>query len=370
MIKKLSARLHLWLGLPIGVVVVLMCLSGFLLVWEEDVRQLIHPEHYQISLPPASAGAEPLPLDSLLGRVAQSHGELRLSSIRIPSDPEGVITLQVRGGRLLYVDPYTARVQAEAHVKDQDLFTWLRGLHRQLQDSSRTWGSAIVQYSTLGFVLILLSGIVLWWPKGKKQLEHRLKIKTDASRQRLYSDLHISLGFYLSLGLLLLALTGLTWSFPSFGSALSSVVGTGEGNGRGSGQTLRTPARKVMPEPEVLQGLLTELRHRYAGEEHTIELTPSQTNVYTHPLLGTPEEHDRYLYNKDTGVIEEAQPWSTAPRSQKFRAWVKALHYGTWLGYASKVLTALVTLLGATLPLTGYYLYIKKRPKKRKPATL
>lgn len=369
MIKKISARLHLWLGLPIGVVIVLMCLSGFVLVWEEDVRRLLHPERYRISSTQPTAEVAPLPIDTLLERVAQSHGELRLSSIRIPSNAQAVITLQERGGRILYVDPYTARVQAEANLKDQDVFTWIRGLHRHLQDGSRTWGRAIVHYSTLGFVLILISGIVLWWPKGKKQLEHRLKIKTDASRQRLYSDLHISLGFYLTTGLLVLSLTGLVWAFPSFGSALSATVGAGEGAGQGSSQTWRAPARKLMPEPEVVHRLASDLRKRYQGGSYTIELTPAEAYVYTHPLLGTPEERNRYLYNKDTGAVEAAQPWSSAPRSHKFRAWVKALHYGTWLGYASKVLTALVTLLGATLPLTGYYLYVKKRPKKRKPAT-
>lgn len=369
MIKKLSARLHLWLGLPIGLVIVLMCLSGFILVWEDDVRGLIHPERYRLVSTQSRAEVDPLPLDTLLQRVEHAYGELRLSSIRIPSDPEGVITLQVRGGRLLYVDPYTARVQAEANLKDRDVFTWLRDLHRDLQDSSRTWGSAIVRYSTLGFVLILISGIVLWWPKGKKQLESRLKVKANASRHRLYSDLHVNLGFYLTVGLLALSLTGLVWSFPSFGSALSTAVGAGRDLGQGSSKALRTPVRRNMPQPEALQGLVVELGKLYTGHTYTLELTPSEAYVYTHPLLGTPEERDRYLYKEDTGAIESSELWRDTPRSHKFRAWVKALHYGTWLGYASKVLTALVTLLGATLPLTGYYLYLKKRPKKRKPAT-
>ena len=40
---------------------------------------------------------------------------------------------------------------------------------------------------------------------------------------------------------------------------------------------------------------------------------------------------------------------------------IKAIHFGNYLGLFSKIITCCVALIGASLPITGYWMYLKKR---------
>ena len=91
------------------------------------------------------------------------------------------------------------------------LHRWL--LDEYKRDGSFSWGKSIVGYATLVLAIIIISGIVIWYPRNKKVLRNRLKVKTKAGWFRFFYDLHVSGGFYAALLLLILALTGLTWSF-------------------------------------------------------------------------------------------------------------------------------------------------------------
>ena len=113
----------------------------------------------------------------------------------------------------------------------QGFFLKMMRLHRWLldeykRDGSFSWGKSIVGYATLVLAIIIISGIVIWYPRNKKVLRNRLKVKTKAGWFRFFYDLHVSGGFYAALLLLILALTGLTWSFGWYRNAfiVSSVL--------------------------------------------------------------------------------------------------------------------------------------------------
>lgn len=108
-------------------------------------------------------------------------------------------------------------------MKMMRLHRWL--LDEYKRDGSFAWGKTIVGYSTLVLVIIIISGLVIWYPRNKKVLKNRLKIKTKAGWFRFLYDLHVSGGFYAALLLLVLALTGLTWSFGWYRDAFYTVFG-------------------------------------------------------------------------------------------------------------------------------------------------
>ena len=74
-------------------------------------------------------------------------------------------------------------------------------------------GKVIVGISTLLMVVVLVSGVIVWIPKGRKALKNRLRVSFSKGWRRFLYDSHVSLGIYVVLFLLLMALTGLTWSF-------------------------------------------------------------------------------------------------------------------------------------------------------------
>lgn len=94
----------------------------------------------------------------------------------------------------------------------------MRKLHRWLlnpppQKGASSVGKMIVGISTLLMVVILVSGLVIWWPRTRKALNNRLKVSCCKGWRRFWYDSHVALGFYSTLFLLVMALTGLTWSF-------------------------------------------------------------------------------------------------------------------------------------------------------------
>ena len=74
---------------------------------------------------------------------------------------------------------------------------------------------------------------------------------------------------------------------------------------------------------------------------------------------------DKYGFNKRTGEITSTQLYDNQDKASKVRSWVYMLHVGSWGGMVTRILWFLVSLFGATLPITGYYLWIKRIYKQK-----
>ena len=79
----------------------------------------------------------------------------------------------------------------------------------------------IVGASTLMFVFVLVSGIVIWWPRTKKALKNSLKIAADKGRRRFWHDLHVAGGMY---ALVLLAGNGVDRAYVVFPLVLRRLL--------------------------------------------------------------------------------------------------------------------------------------------------
>lgn len=75
------------------------------------------------------------------------------------------------------------------------------------------FGAQIVRFSTLVFLFMIISGIILWWPLNKNLLGQKLTIKRNTTRARRIYDLHNVPGFYALWIILFSVLTGIIWSF-------------------------------------------------------------------------------------------------------------------------------------------------------------
>lgn len=216
-------RIHLWLSLPFGIIITLICFTGAMLVFEPEITRMFHPEWFD------SMGE--------LIRQGGGHGH-------------------GRGPRM-------------------DFFMDMFRLHRWLLGSPKGVGKLIVGISTAAFVFVLISGFVLSIYKARKKGIGTLAVKFRAGIHRFLKSNHVAGGMYLGIFLLVMALTGLTWSFHWYRTAFYAIPGV------------------------------------------------SKPIVY-------------------------------------------AIHTGAWGGITTKVIWFVSALFGATLPLSGYYFYIRKRLKKKR----
>lgn len=104
------------------------------------------------------------------------------------------------------------------------LHCWLQ--NPPAKKGEKSPGKIIVGISTVAFVFTLISGMFIWWPRNGKVLMNRLQVKFSKGWHRFMLDAHVSLGFWTFFLLLLMALTGLTWSFSSYCEAFYTLLGS------------------------------------------------------------------------------------------------------------------------------------------------
>lgn len=387
--KKIFRQIHLWLSVPFGLIIALICFSGAMLVFESEVMELTRHDLYYVK----KVEATPLPIDQLLEKVAATLPDsVSVTGVNISSDPERAwqVTLSKPRRASMYVDPYTGELKGK-YERSAFFMTMFR-LHRWLLDSMKAdggifWGKIIVGVSTLLFVVVLVSGIVIWWPRTKKALKNSLKISVGRGLRRFWYDLHVAGGMYALVFLLAMALTGLTWSFGWYrtgfykvfgvevqqggghGAATQSVKGSGKSPNKAIGREHKRDRGEHISSPFAYwQQVYEQLAEKNPGCKQ-IALSDGSANV-SFSGFGNQRASDRYKFNPRSGEISDVLPYKDAEKSGKIRGWIYSVHVGSWGGMFTRILTFIAALIGAILPLTGYYLWIKRTWRKKRRVSL
>ena len=346
-------------------------------------------------------------MDKLLEKVATTLPDsVSVTGVSISSDPGRAYQVSLSKPRRasLYVDQYTGEVKGKS--ERSGFFMFMFRMHRWLLDSMNPgnegifWGKMIVGVSTLLLVFVLISGIVIWWPRTRKALKNSLKITATKGWRRFWYDLHVAGGMYALIFLLAMALTGLTWSFPWYRTAFYKVFGVEvqqrvaqgheqksdaqkrdsnlaahrekkrEGNEVRKGERSRRPENNhsdmySVTSPFVYWQEIYDKLGRQNPEYKQISISSGTASV-SFNRFGNQRASDRYSFNTDNGEFTETSLYQHQDKSGKIRGWIYSVHVGNWGGMFTRILTFIAALLGAALPLTGYYLWIKRLIKVRK----
>lgn len=374
--KKTFRKIHLWLAVPFGLIITIICFTGALLVFEDQVTQLTNRHLYYVESP----GSQPLPVGTLVEKVeSQLTKGATITGVTIYPQPDRSyqVNLSAPKGAAVYIDPYTGEVLGQS--QRTPFFRTVFMLHRWLLDSQPAdggifWGKRITGISTLLFVIILLSGIVIWWPRSRKGLKNGIQIALRKGKARFWHDLHAAGGIYVLLLVLVMALTGLTWSFDWYKNAFYTLFGV----------ETTVPAKGPAPKEKSPQGpqpgttteatapvtpfaCWQQVYDQVAAENPDrlkIEITDGTASV-SNNRYGNIRGTDRYTFDPQSGQITGASLYKDTGNSGKIRGWIYSVHTGAWGGNLTRIIWFLAALLGATLPLTGYYLWIKHLYRKR-----
>jgi uncharacterized iron-regulated membrane protein len=371
--KRFIHRIHILLALPAGLIICLICLSGAALVFEDEIMKACFPSRYYA----AGVKDAPLPLDRLMEEVnSQLPDTLEVAAVRIPSDPEENYRMSFAGRsrtHFLYADPYSGQVR-DIYNAQGNFFNLMMRLHRWLLTPFRAAGTfpagkIIVGVASLIFVFILLSGCILWclrcFGRGRSR---GLGIRFGAGRKRLLYDLHVAGGIYAAGFLLALTLTGLTFSFSWYRTGFYRLLGAGvsqvrqgapQGNrGGGGGGRPERSRPEARPDYAVWQQVAARLRADYPSCK-SITLQPGRASVAIRGA-GNVRASDSYAFDPLTGEFTEVSLYKNLDRASRLRGWIYSVHTGSWGGWLTRILSFLAALVGASLPLTGCYLLLKR----------
>lgn len=364
--KKINAWFHLWLGLASGIVVLILGLTGCALVFEQELKGFSSP-WLQADNPKALETA-------LLPSVLYRSVEKALPGMEIESvwyyGKNRTAQFNIHGSdSTVYVNPYTAEVVAVAH--SEDLFQFFKDGHYYLWMPEKI-GHQVVGWGTFIFFFLLISGLILWWPKkwNKKGKQQAFTIKTTAKFKRVNYDLHNVLGFYSVIVALLLAFTGLMMSFSWFNNSVYRIAG-GQVKPRitALSDTVANPV-KLTP-----QKMLSQVDKAYLlgihqiGEHHTDEVILHFPEKPSDPIYVCTDMYkgswrDVYL---DQNTLKQLPGSSNRLRDEDLASWIRrsnyGLHVGAIGGLTTKVLFFIASLICASLPVTGFYIWWAKKKK-------
>lgn len=354
--RKIFRNIHLWLGLPAGAVLTVICLTGAILVYEDHLMRLSHRDWYYVD----ESVAEPMPLDELIARANEQLDSNRIVSIQLFSDPRRTnIAGLSKGFRVsAFINPYTAEVTGIYHYREGFFFK-IMSLHRWLMDPGRATGKLITGISTLFMVVILISGISIWFPRKRNKLRQFFLIKWRSGHRRLLYDLHRIGGVYAVVFLLLLSLTGLMWSFQWYRNGIMDILNV---------KTQTTSAKVSAPRPAKPEIDFSAWQQVAGNVKQQTDYTHLRIEEGVVTVLPPDAPHsratDRYLTDS-AGNINKAEFYRDRHDSGKVMGWAYALHTGAWGGSIMKFLTFFAALLGASLPVTGYILYFRRKKRRK-----
>lgn len=410
-VRKLFNDIHLWLGLGSGLIVLVICFTGTVYVYNTELTEMATPHLYEVK---PVAGAERIAPEKLLEKVQAEAGG-KVTTVNIPADPERTYQFNVkkegeksRFGTAYMVNPYTGEIVGNSLEKNgtKEFMGAMFSLHRWLlldkleqpilsSMTNRELGSKISGWTTILFTIGCITGLIIWFPQKIRAWRQGLKIKFSANWKRVNHDLHNTLAFYSLIFLLVMGLTGPQWSFEWYRDGLQKTLGTykpqdakakpaeaGTGNkGAGAGTEASMSANSINESPAAAkQALAITAYIEAAGKllpykgNYTVSLpadadapvTISKTRIgFFAPAAG-----DRLTLDQYTAATIKVDIFRDKPLNERIAGSIKALHVGNVYGGFSKLLYFIACLIATTLPVTGTLIWINKLKKKRrrKPA--
>ncbi|MGB8193582.1 MAG: PepSY-associated TM helix domain-containing protein [Chitinophagaceae bacterium] len=379
--RKFFMDVHLWLGLSSGLIVIAICFSGTVYVWNTELTEWSAPHLYQVTVP---QGATRIPADSLIQRIKDSTGGV-VSSVMIPSEPARTYQFQVKKpgdstrGTTYYVNPYTGGITGTSLEKTRTkaFMANMFSLHRWLlldKIGKRELGSAITGWATILFTLGCITGLLIWFPRKIKNWKQGLKIKFNANWKRVNHDLHNTLAFYSLIFLLLMGLTGPQWSFTWYRKGMQQTLGTYKPEQPKEKKGNKEKSEKKSTDTVALLAVQDYVRCAdsvlpYKGD-YTIsfpsESSPAVMVSKNKRGFFAPAAADRLTLDAATASVKKADIFRKKPFNERIGGSIKAIHVGNVYGTFTKILYFLACLIATSLPITGTLIWINKLKQRRK----
>lgn len=365
-LKKIVSQLHLWLGILSGLVVFIVAATGVILVFEEELEPLLDAGFYKVAVP---ADPRRLPLDQLISNATARYPGYPLGRVVIePSKERTVIVEMVKNRKkkeflAVAVNPYTGQITG-AHDGHSTFFAVVLRLHRYL--CLEETGKAITGVSCVIFLILIVTGLVLWWPK-KRNRSQRFRVKWNASFKRLNWDLHAVVGFYLMPVILVIGLTGLVWSYKWVNDMLFIAFDgkpqqkkeapqnrPSEGPSEGKFERMLTQTNKLLPNDGKLLLIFPE--------KDSLSITASKRD----DQAKISNIVNFLFFDHHTGELIAKRMYDNETTGMKVRRLIFPIHTGSLLGLPTQIIALLASLLAASLPVTGFLIWLGKKRKSKK----
>lgn len=371
MFKRFLFQIHWLLGISAGLVLALIGLTGALYSFSDELIHIIDPAVTSVQ----ADGRSTLPAPGLLAQIQKTHPYV--SSLTFSADPHqaarvGFMQPLADTGKkkfeLQYLNQYTGELLGKP--TSEESFRTILKLHRNLLLDAP--GKAITGASTLVFLFLLVSGVYLRWPKTLP-LNWRswLHLDMHSSGRNFFSNLHVVMGAWLWLAYLLVALSGLSWSYTWVHSGLEQLLGAQKTQPVAASAKPKTQTGlNAAPQPEEasLDRVWKTFQDAAPAYQKMILLLPSSPQkpvqiLYLSLDAPHPYANNRMLIEASNGALQKHEMYADKSPGEKLLASLYALHSGAYFGTAGRIIMLLASALLPLFALTGWIMYLQRRKK-------
>jgi vanillate O-demethylase ferredoxin subunit len=309
--------------------------------------------------------ASPLPLDVFAQHAKADNLGSKIDYLRIQNDPAVPIAVRFLNKDTLYYDRCTGALLGSQN-RYSGIFGVLEYIHRGRWGA---FGGIIMGMGALAMLVLLAGvGVYLWWPRKPRRLIQGFQLNHKLKGQAFNLGLHRTVGAWVALPLVIIALTGLPNAFDGLQSAIRSIGSLPET------RHVSQPPQGEHPKKIALQALWQTI--------NTISQSPSEVLIHvarkpTDPVeifyiaRGAPHTNARsYLFlDAYSGKILGTTPYDQSGLGDKIYYWMLSVHTGDVGGLPWQIIRFAAMMGALILGYTGISTYLRRRfARKRKAA--
>uniref|UniRef100_UPI004047DDA6 PepSY-associated TM helix domain-containing protein n=1 Tax=Aliarcobacter sp. TaxID=2321116 RepID=UPI004047DDA6 len=386
--KTIWFKIHWILGITAGIILLIVGVTGATLSFEKEIMKAINSNSYYVKV---IQGQDKLTTKELLEKFQASNPKAKINSISFSVDKESSTVINVakegaRKGLNIYINPYTAEVLPDLIGKD--FFSLMLRLHRWLAfpQEIREIGKQTVAISTVSLIVLIISGIIVYWGRIKHAFFKSFTFKFKHKGRAFLSTMHSAIGMWVIPFYLLACLTGLYWSYGWYNNMLYSIAG------------VEKPQRQQAPQTQTQKEPKTEQQkaqgQRPQGESSSSKFTDIQKAVemfnifvqrdYSNVTLRIPQKGTVYSFSyldidpahyraRNTLAVDinswqllKHERYNDLPLNERLMKSILPLHTGEYFGLIGQIGMFIASALMALFTITGFMLYLNRKNKKKK----
>ena len=363
--RKIAFWLHLIAGVSAGIFIFIMCVTGALLSFEPNILEFAERSARVVEVP--AENAKRLPIGEIIGKVIESKPNVKPSNVTLRTEKTAAATVALGREGQVFVNPYTGAITGEGAKSWRSFFRKVEDAHRwlALSGDGRSVGKSLNGAANFLFLFLAMSGVYIWFPRRrsakhfKAALTPRWKVKGKA---RDY-NWHTVIGFWSSLVLIVLTLTGVVISYQWAGNLVYTLTGNQVPQSQAPPNAPNLPGEQQLILPENLDEIWTQ------AETHTVHKSINlRLPIAKDAAVFTIEEGvywNRFARSTLTidvrsGEVSKWEPYGEQNSGRQMRSWMRFTHTGESGGIVGQFIGFLACVGGAVLVWTGITLALRR----------
>ncbi len=352
-------RWHFYAGLIVAPVLIVMAATGATYIFKDELEQMIYARMLLVTPEGARASYDA----QLAAAIDGAPPGLEIRQLYVPAEPSrATVVVAEREDEFheLFVDPYRCTLLGE--MGPGNFFDVVLKIHRTMFVG--TAGRIITELVTCWTIVLVVTGLYLWWPRGRKQVWGAWLPRLRRHPYTTLRDLHALGGAYLAAIVLVIACTGLLYTYVwGSGYALAAVT---------SGAYdvfLHPPKSNSAAEAESLSldEVVAIASEKLPGS--TLSVTIPRERGLAFVVFGSspvgPSSDGVVVIDHASGEVLSHRTTSEYPALGWWTCWNYPLHVGSILGLPTKILWLLACFVLMLLPVTGIWMWWRRRPAGR-----